>query len=94
MTRTPGPPYEWDEDKRRQNIELHGVDFTLVHRANWAAATHRRSDRQGELRYSSYVTVENRVHNIVWTPRDRSTRIISFRKVNTRETARCDREKL
>ena len=43
MTPTPGPPYEWDEDKRHHNIEMHGVDFTLVDRANWPAAAHRRS---------------------------------------------------
>ena len=85
MSPTPGPPYEWDEDKRHHNIELHGVDFRLVYRANWAAATHRRSDRQGELRYSSYVPVDERVHNVVWTPREHFTRIISFRKANTRE---------
>ena len=94
MTPTPGPPYEWDEDKRQQNSKLHGIDFTLVHRANWGAATHQRSDRQGELRYSSYVPVDGRIHNVVWTPRDHSTRIISFRKANIRETARYDREKL
>ena len=29
MTPTPGPPYEWDEDKRQQNSKLHGIDFTL-----------------------------------------------------------------
>ena len=65
MSPTPGPPYEWDEDKRHHNIGLHGVDFTLADRANWAAATHRRSDRQGELRYSSYVPVDDRVHTRV-----------------------------
>ncbi len=36
MTPTPSPPFEWDEDKRQQNIELHGIDFTLAHHANWA----------------------------------------------------------
>ena len=94
MTPTPGPPYEWDEDKCQQNIELHGIDFTLVHHANWAAGTHRRSDREGELRYSSYIPIADRVHNVVWTPRDHYTRIISFRKANIRETARYDSEKL
>ena len=94
MNPMPGPPYEWDEDKRRHNIERHGVDFTLVDRANWPAATHPRSDRQGEVRYSSYVPVDDRVYNVVWTPRDQSTRIISFRKANSRKTARYDREKL
>ena len=93
QTPTPGPPYEWDEAKRRQNIEMHRIDFTLVYRVNWAAATHQRSDRRGELRYSSYIPIDDRLHHIVWTPREHYTRIISFRKANLRETVRYDREK-
>ena len=61
MNPIPGPPYEWDDDKRRHNIERHGVDFTLVDRANWPAATHRCGDRRCELRYSSCVPVDDRL---------------------------------
>ena len=94
MNSMPGPPYEWDDDKRRRNIETHRIGFRLGYGVNRAAATHRCGDRRCEVRYSSYVPVDDRVYNVVWTPRDQSTRIISFRKANSRETARYDREKL
>ena len=42
MTLRPGPPYEWDEDKREDTLRMRGVDFLLVERADWAAAVHLR----------------------------------------------------
>ena len=27
MTLRPGPPYEWDEDKREDTLRMRGVDF-------------------------------------------------------------------
>ena len=38
-----------------------GGRFLLVERADWPAAIHLRSDRDGELRYSSYVPVGDRL---------------------------------
>ena len=49
MTPRPGPPYEWDEDKREDTLRVRGVDFLLVERADWPAAIHLRSNRDGEL---------------------------------------------
>ena len=65
----------------------------LVEQADWTAAAHLRSDRDGELRYSSYVPIGDRLYNVVWTPRDSHTRIISLRKANGREIARYEQEK-
>ena len=94
MTPRPGPPYEWDEDKREDTLRIRGgVDFLLVERACWPAAIHLRSDRDGELRYSSHVPVGDRLYHVVWTPRGSQTRIISLRKANGRETARYEQEK-
>ena len=74
-------------------LRVRGVDFLLVERADWSAAVHLRSDRDGELRYSSYVPVGDRLHHVVWTPRGSHTRIISLRRANGRETARYEQEK-
>ena len=65
----------------------------IVEQADWTAAIHRRSDRGGELRYSSYVPIGDRLYHVVWTPRGSHTRIICLRKANGRETARYEQEK-
>ena len=93
MTPTPGLPYEWDEDKREYTLRIRGVAFVIVEQADWTAAIHRRSDRGGEFRYSSYVPIGDRLYNVVWTPRGSHTRIISLRKANGREIARYEQEK-
>ena len=65
----------------------------IVEQADWTAAVHLRSDRDGELRYSSFVPIGDRLYNVVWTLRSSHTRIISLRKANGREITRYEREK-
>ena len=77
MTPRPVPHYEWDEGKREGTLRIRGLDFVIVEQADWTAAIHRRSDRDGEFRYSSYVPIGDRLYNAVWTPRGSHTRIIS-----------------
>ena len=74
-------------------LRVRGGDFLLVERADWPAAIHLRSDRDGELRHSSHVPVGDRPYHVVWTPRGSHTRIISLRRANGRETARYEQEK-
>ena len=93
MTPRPVPHYEWDEGKREHTLRIRGVDFVIVEQADWTATIHRRSDRDGEFRYSSYVPIGDRLYNVVWTPRGSYTRIISLRKANGREIARYEQEK-
>ena len=59
MTPRPSPPYEWDEDKRQETLRLRRIDLAMVSQTDWDAATHQRSDRDGELRYSSSVPKGN-----------------------------------
>ena len=92
MTPRPGPPYEWDDDKQENTLRIRGLDFMIVQQADWQIAIHRRSDRDGELRYSSFVPIGERLYNVVWTPRGTHTRIISLRKANAREIARYEQE--
>lgn len=92
MTPTPGPPYEWDENKRQETLRLRGLDFELVNDIDWDTASHRRQERRDELRYASLAMIGDRLHHVVWTPRGPNTRIISMRKTNERERARYEQE--
>lgn len=44
--------YDWDEDKRQQNVREHGIDFSSVHHFEWDWAVVEVDDREdyGELR--------------------------------------------
>ena len=92
MTPTPGPPYEWDENKRQETIRLRELDFAMVNAIDWGTATQDRQERGGEVRYSSLGVIGDRLYNVVWTPRGPNTRIISFRKANDREIAQYEQE--
>ena len=89
---TPGPSYEWDEDKRQETLTVRGLDFAQVDQIDWDTATYDRIERGGEIRYASLGMLSGRIHHVVWTPRGDYTRIISFRKANNREIARYERQ--
>ena len=92
MPPTPGPPYEWDENKRQETLRLRGLDFALVSQIDWNSATTRQEERGGEARYTSLGLIGDRLHHVVWMRRGSNTRIISLRKANDREIARYERE--
>ena len=92
MTPAPSPPYEWDENKRQETLRLRGLDSARASEINWHTATHRRQEREGEVRYASLGLTGDRLHHVVWTPRGPNTRIISMRKANNREIARYEQE--
>jgi uncharacterized DUF497 family protein len=78
---------DWDEQKRQANINKHGLDFTLVDKADFAAAKLVIDDRYDyeETRYNMYVPIEDRLCVISFTWRNRIFRVISLRKANKRE---------
>ena len=84
------PKYEWNEDKRRANLEKHGIDFSAVYDFDWATATFLPDDRSGEYRTKAYGLIEERLHLLVYTVRGDRTRIISLRKGNSREVRRYE----
>ena len=84
------PKYEWNEDKRRANLEKHGIDFSAVYDFDWATATFLPDDRSGEYRTKAYGLIEERLHQLVYTVREDRTRIISLRKANSREVRRYE----
>ncbi|TAE81353.1 MAG: BrnT family toxin [Alphaproteobacteria bacterium] len=81
--------YEWDEEKCISNITKHHVDFAIIFDVDWSAALIMRDMREdyGEERYLAYVPINNRLHAVIYTPRDNTRRIISLRKANKREIA-------
>ena len=80
------PTFEWDPAKRLSNLAKHaGIDFDSVRDFEWSSAQTVRSDRDGEVRYSSIGYIGPRLHVVIYTDRDGARRIISLRKANKRE---------
>jgi len=80
--------YEWDENKRRINLEKHGEDFADVVQLDWTSAIIQKDDRQdyGEARYNAFLLRDDgRLMSLVFTLREKNLRIISYRKANSRE---------
>ena len=82
--------YEWDEGKRRSNLDKHGVDFTAIESFDWETALVGRSDRHGEVRFVAIGYIKDRLHQVVFTERGEVTRIISLRRASLRERRSYD----
>ena len=86
MMPMPGPPYEWDENKSRSNLQARGFGFDLIHHFEWVTADTRQDFRSEiEARWISTGFIGERLYVAVWTLRGIATRIISLRKANDRE---------
>jgi uncharacterized DUF497 family protein len=79
--------FEWHDQKRRVNLEKHGIDFEDAIGIFDGRAFVRRSDRDGEPRFVAVGEVQGRVVAVVYTVRDGTYRIISARR-GTRNEAR------
>jgi uncharacterized DUF497 family protein len=81
--------YEWDEAKRKLNIEKHGIDFyPLAWYFEWEFA-HVVEDRRrdyGEQRFIALAPIGPRLYSMCFaTPETGNVRIINLRKANERE---------
>jgi uncharacterized DUF497 family protein len=75
---------EWDEEKRRSNLENHGVDFAdaaLIFENPVIEAEDTRVD-YGEPRYRALGHVEDDFFMVAYTRRGQNRRIISAWKVD------------
>ncbi len=84
--------FEWDEVKRRLNLEKHGVDFMDV-AAFWEShqvVDEDLRDDYAERRWISYGLLRRRVMALAYTIRNDCVRVISFRKANIREVVKYD----
>jgi len=89
-----GMKYEWDEPKRQSNFATRGLDFGNASGFDWETALTLEDDRQdyGETRYIAYGLLENRLTVLVYTFREMTVRIISWRKANVREKKHYDEQ--
>jgi uncharacterized protein len=78
---------EWDEEKRLDALDRHGVDFADVALIDPETARTVADNRRdyGEPRWVTYGMIGERLHVVCWTTRKERIRIISFRKANDRE---------
>ena len=71
MRAMPTVRYEWDERKRVENLEKHGIDFQAVHGFDWTTAVIFEDSRRdyGEIRYTAYGLLDGRIFALVFTDR-------------------------
>lgn len=81
-------PFEWDEKKNRHNLRKHGLSFEdaeIIFSSPMLTMEDTRS-AYSEARLISLGSLLGRVVVVVHTRRGDSSRIISMRKANARET--------
>jgi uncharacterized DUF497 family protein len=88
--------FEWDESKRRSNLEKHGIDFAnsaalFLPGGRMVAALDVRT-AYGEERYIGFGLLGGRVVAVCFTYRNHSVRLVSLRKANQREQKKYDKE--
>ena len=79
--------YEWDEAKRRSNIQRHGFDFIGIETAFAGETVTILDDRfeYGETRFVTLGMLRGRMVVIAHTETDEVIRIISVRKATKNE---------
>lgn len=79
--------FEWDEAKRRSNIEKHGLDFREVEVLfDGRALLHIPSRRSSEDRVLTFGRLGDQLIAVVWTERgEGKRRIISARRARDAE---------
>ena len=83
---------EFDPEKNARNIELRGIPFEEAARFEWDSAVIIPDTRlnYGEPRYRAFGLIDNRLHALVFTPREGAIRGTSLRKANRREVFRYE----
>jgi uncharacterized DUF497 family protein len=81
--------YEWDEAKRRSNIQKHGIDFTGIEKLFAGTTATILDDRfdYGESRFITLGLLSGRVVVVAHTKTKEIIRIISVRKATKNEEA-------
>jgi uncharacterized DUF497 family protein len=82
-----------DSKKERRNITVRGLSLDLAEQLDWATALIWEDRRKyyGERRYCVLGFIEDRLHSVVFTPRNGKPRVISLRKANKREVNRYEK---
>ncbi len=85
---------EFDEIKNAINIEKHGFPLSAFTLLELESALFLEDTRKnyGETRIRAYAPLKGRICTAVFTVRNDSIRIISFRKANARERKKYEKE--
>jgi len=85
-------PLTWNESKRQDTLRDRGLDFAHMVDFDWDTALTAADTRfdYPETRFVSVGFLKNDVVVCVWCYRDKTIRIISLRKANTRERKRYE----
>jgi uncharacterized DUF497 family protein len=80
----------FDPVKNAINIASRGLSFQLVEQMEWATALMQEDTRKayGERRFQVLGFIGERLHAVVFTPREGKVHVISLRKANSREVKR------
>ena len=80
----------FDPAKNATNIASRGLSFELVEQMEWATALIQEDTRKayGERRFQVLGFIGERLHAVVFTPREGKVHVISLRKANSREVKR------
>ncbi len=84
---------EFDADKNAKNIRERGISFEITAEFDWETALVGRDRRKdyGEQRYKALGFIEDRLHVLVFTVREKGIRVISLRKANRREESEYEK---
>jgi uncharacterized protein len=79
--------FEWDEQKRLENLRKHGIDFVDAKEIWQGTVLEVPSAQQahGEQRYIAYGVLDGRIIAVVFTWRGESRRLISARRARSYE---------
>ena len=83
-----------DPHKSRANYFKHGIVLEFAQYLDWANEMVWQDVRQNynEVRMSGLVPLEGKIYAVVYVLRAESTRMISLRKANNRETKQYDKK--
>jgi uncharacterized protein len=78
---------EWDENKRRENLAKHGIDFLDAPEVfgDPRQRTFRSKHPPDERRYITLGLLRSRLVAVIWTLRDDKLRVISIRRARRNE---------
>ena len=82
-----------DPKKEDRNVSERGLSLDLAEQLDWSTALiweDRRKD-YGERRYCVLGFIGDRLHSVVFTPREGKPRVISLRKANWRVVKRYEK---
>jgi uncharacterized DUF497 family protein len=88
-----GARYQWDEKKRQNNLEKHGIDFDYATEIwDWPILRQGKRYRSKERRFLVVGKARGRIIAVVYTNRQGHKRIISARPASREERAAYERE--